>query len=337
MQKTHLKKHARKAISVIMTTLTILSLTACGNNGTTANGNSSGSNSKNEASEQVTKTDYTISEFFSEAPYKVLYVADTPITKDSKLKEIWIIDNGKIEIYDGPYIWNFQDTGSPTYKSLPKEVDSLTIGDISKMTDEEVINYYKKIPDIISTYNQVTLCSFTTGWKYSDLPYHSTYDYKIHAFTDGSGNNIKSEYLVINDGLKDDTETYTYYPDGNYSYPEPEKITLKCKRSYDFLYTLIPHKNNFSIYDQNYTGLMNLISDGSTLLFTRTANESAINITLDNINNNSIVIDPSKENCAGSYTDYLDDPSILEKYGYKKHTSKIYSDESAYKKASRFH
>uniref|UniRef100_UPI00402712B5 hypothetical protein n=1 Tax=Lachnospira eligens TaxID=39485 RepID=UPI00402712B5 len=343
MQKTHLKKHARKAISVIMTTLTILSLTACGNNGTTANGNSSGSNSKNEASEQVTKTDYTISEFFSEAPYKVLYVAKAPITKDSAIDSIWVLENNKIEIFIGTGVHDYREGAELSNNPLPKEVNNLTVADITNMSDEEVVNYYRNIPNLVSGYNHV---KYGDGGK--DYTPHAIYDYKIHAFTDGSGNNIDSEFLVVNDTKEKTLSSIKYNPlkDGgtpgnsdDIDYSVTEEMDIKYTSSKDIIYQLIPYKNNFKIYDENFTTILKLNDDASKQLFARNSESNLFNVNKDNITCTSITIDPTRDNCAGESTKYKEDYS---KYGYFIDFGNLdgittkYTSLSDYKKHSKY-
>lgn len=335
MHKTHLKNYARKAISVIMTTLAVLSLTACGSNAANGNGNNSNGNSKNEASEQVKKTDYTISEFFSEAPFKVLYVAKTPITKDSKLSEIWVLENGKIEIFTGNGVIDYREGAELSSNPLPKEVSDLTISDISKMTDEEVVNYYRNIPNLIAGYDKVY-------YGRSDYIPHAIYDYQIHAFTDGSGNNINSEFLVVNN-TSESTVTAKYNPklsdaEYDYDYSTTKEVEIKYTETKAEIYELIPFSNNFTIYNENFTTVLALKDNNSVQLFARNSDMSAINTRKDTTDCSSIIIDPTSDQCAKDSRTLSKDYSNYGYFpdGYPDAYTKKYTDLSDYKKHSEY-
>ena len=219
----------------------LLFLSACSSN---KGGNTNGSSS------EVQKTEEGIYEHLKNAKNKIWYVADE-VSKESHPFAVYVFNKGKVKGYT---TFN-RDEGK-------------SFGELSKMTDEEIMEYYesqegtflKHIYDVTASNAE----QFPDETQYKELaealkPYGDgkgklpTADFQVKLVTDDTGKNIASENIEIDflDVSKPDRNFGTFW---NY--------TLKLKHV----------TSTTKVYNSTYNGF-ETEDDHKPLFVTRSKNE----------------------------------------------------------------
>lgn len=180
-------------------------LTACDNNKNTDVENSTEKSSTEELSNNKEKEVKTFKEDLDSSENEIWYLTEGEFTKDTKVESIYLINDKKISPYE-----------------LNVRSEIKTIGELSKMQDDDIISYFKEGREKIDL-------SFYEGRKAS-LFSTDPVSYKIKIKTDASGNNTAAEQISA----------------------DFEKV--KNGNGYVFKYNFTADSINYLIYDQEYLG-----------------------------------------------------------------------------------
>ena len=234
-----------------------------GNNYT--NGNETGEDMDDNSAngDKLTET-VTLKEYLNGVP-RVAFMADVTPDKNSTPSAIYLFENGKVY-----YVSDRKNQYYGMYGGT-----NLTYGEISRMTDEELLDFAKThiVPFWghamavgASSSATVYLYRFATGGKYT-----------LHIYTDSTGNN--REYECISLRMHDFSIPASYFDinrvyDNSYEWNISNSILCKFN---DITQAVI--------YDSTFSGLTN----GKKTLFFRTGEN--LTIILDNIGDAGIEID----------------------------------------------
>lgn len=158
-----MKKTIRKLFAVFLVMTIFVCLTACGDDG---DGKKSGGKDNNVGT-------YTLGEYLNSGKTLILYDGDDDgvAGKDDDIEGIYVFKDGKASYYEASYKHvSGDDGGGNVYENV------LTFGDVSKMTDKEIIKKAKE------QYNM----------RCEDFPF------EIGIYTDDTGNEITYEYIYTN-------------------------------------------------------------------------------------------------------------------------------------------
>lgn len=278
MKKRHLMK---KLLLTILIGAFVFLLMACGSNG----GNTSNQRNVRGLSDQ-----YTLANFLSQRQPVIFYDVDE-ISKDKSPRNIYYFKDDKIMAISTQYHEN------------------KTIGELSKMKDNEIIdfyieteksyfrNYQQKNVDLIKNneqfkqpfYSKINHDEISMTYdelvrlgeeitNYDGIPYNSPYEIKID--TDATGNNTKTESILYC-GIK----SPNIYENGDIEIP-----FLYNERYYEISFNIYATGNNMPIYNTFYAVLAVESGASGDFLMTR-VNDMSTTITLDKVGAKGTVTD----------------------------------------------
>ena len=240
----------------------------------------------------------------------ILYTTkDDKLSKDSIVDTFYVFKNGKCRTFKNYYS-----------VELSLKAPKVTLGDLAKMTDEEIISALQNIylEDL--------------DWSFAQWKSHENYakalengtaklysadymDFEAYIETDDSGNNVKNEVLVLPRAGIDDNACVIYYPKINNpnSYYTNYQSSCFFEGEFNIEYfstnelnrvcdvVTLSKGNTFTsgIYDSlyyGYSGKHGYYTGNNNLIFFRHPNAYVLNVKLDEIDSKNIIyVDPTRE------------------------------------------
>ena len=216
-------------------------LAACGQ---TDGGDPAGESSANDNS--TLSGMVTLAQYLANGPCVGFYSIGEP-DKNESPRQMWLFEDGKVYRVFGPR----DEEGTVAF---------LTWGEISKMTDEELLDYAREYKALD-----------WGGWTR-----YPTGEYAICVTTDNTGNNLKYERILVKECEE--------WNDPDQEWTQHEYCDIVDKgQSFDTTHTA-------TIYDSVFSGIAHISSEGRYYsLFFRTGSD--LRITLDNPGDEGVEVD----------------------------------------------
>lgn len=223
-----------------------------------SSGGNSGENDKPATNNGTLTGTVTLAEYLNSGPRVGFYIANTVFDKDMYPDAILLFEDGKMYQV---CTWIDENGNLRANDREGREKGALTWSDISKMTDDELLEFARAHKEL--------------EWHESSWGYRfNTGEYTLHVYTDSTGNYREYDQIEIE---------YQSFRNGEWNqpkvgaYPTNRLRELRTKEIYD------------SIFSGVCMGSSNYASDYDWGLFFRTGSD--LTITLDNPGDEGVEVD----------------------------------------------